>query len=498
MSTALDPKDVGGAVPYALREGVQPNLPRRISVRLAWLTTFLIMVAEIVVFIPSVANFWKEALDHKLETVAVASFATGRAQNDDSEPLTSAEEHELLRALGAELIAVSANGASRLLARAADVGVVEETIDLSNTTHVGVIQKAFGMLTAASPRTLQVVGPIGDGSMRGELILNDGALRGEMIAYARYVLLLSLLIASFAGILVNLAINWQLLRPVRRMTQSMIGFAKDPEDPQHILSPSLRNDEIGIAEAELARMQKTLAETLRRQRRLADLGLAVAKINHDLRNTLASAQLVSDRLLDLPDPQVQRFTPLLIRSLDRALSYTQSVLAYGQAVEERPVRRAVRLCTLVSEVIDAEHRSPGDGVTLVNDVPPAFEVDIDPDQFHRVLGNLVRNALEAFAEDANGTLEPRIRIAATAYGDGSALILVEDTGPGLPARARQSLFQAFRGSTRASGTGLGLAIVDEIVRAHGGRIVLAEHETPGARFEILLPHSTARLKAELG
>ncbi len=66
-----------------------------------------------------------------------------------------------------------------------------------------------------------------------------------------------------------------------------------------ILKPSERQDELGIAERELAGMQGVLADTLRQQRRLADLGLAVSKINHDLRNILASAQLISDRLSDV-------------------------------------------------------------------------------------------------------------------------------------------------------------------------------------------------------
>lgn len=491
MSSASDPDEIEGAASYDREDAARADLPRRISIRLVWLTTFVIMIAEIFVFVPSVAHFWKEALAGKLETVSVASFATGRAQDGDSQPLTTAEQDELLRALGAELIAISANGKSRLLARARIVETVEETIDLPETTHARAISQAFGTMTAASPRTLRVVGPIGDGSMKGEVVLNDGALRDAMLVYARNIFLLSLGISSFAGVLVNLAINWQILRPVRRMTRSMIGFARDPEDPSRILLPSQRDDEIGIAEAELAQMQKTLAETLRRQRRLADLGLAVAKINHDLRNTLASAQLVSDRLMDLPDPQVQRFTPTLIRSLDRALSYTQSVLAYGRAVEEPPVRRAVYLAGLVADVFDAEHPHCEDGVALVNDVPPSLELAVDPEQFHRVLANLVRNAIEAFGESEASTPALRVRIFAQAFADGSARVLVEDTGPGLPARARQTLFQAFRGSTRAGGTGLGLAIADEIVRAHGGRIALVARGKPGACFEILLPEDTA-------
>ena len=66
-------------------------------------------------------------------------------------------------------------------------------------------------------------------------------------------------------------------------------------------------------------------------------------------------------------------------------------------------------------------------------------------------------------------------------------IRVEDTGPGVPEKARASLFRAFQGSVRPGGTGLGLAIASELVRAHGGSIMLVDTDRPGATFAIVIP-----------
>ena len=188
----------------------------------------------------------------------------------------------------------------------------------------------------------------------------------------RNIFTISLLLASFAGLLVYIAISRYLLRPMRRMTESMVRFREEPENPARVIVASNRDDEIGIAERHLADMQGTLQRMLREQRHLADLGLAVSKINHDLRNTLASAQLVSDRLSDIPDPQVQRFAPTLIRSLDRALHYTQSVLAYGRAVESNPQKRVIRLRLLVDDVFEMM-AGLDDRVQFSNEVPTDLE-----------------------------------------------------------------------------------------------------------------------------
>jgi signal transduction histidine kinase len=275
-----------------------------------------------------------------------------------------------------------------------------------------------------------------------------------------------------------------------RMSQSMIEFSSAPEDSSRIIRPSGRRDELGAAEGRRAEMQTELRATLQQQRHLADLGLAGSKINHDLRNMLASAQLISDRLGSLPDPTVQRFAPKLIGALDRAIAYCQSTLAYGRAGEKAPARRLIVLSRLVDDVADGLGLIGNPSIAWENRVPADLEIDADPDQLFRVLVNLGRNAIQAMVGDDDPSIVRRLTIGASRAGN-AATITVEDTGPGVPEKARAHLFRAFQGGARPGGTGLGLAIAAELVRAHGGTIALIEKPGPGASFEIVIPDTAS-------
>ena len=463
-------------------------MPRRLSTRLVWITMISILLAQFVIFVPSIGNFRNEWLGHKIEAVAVASFASGQGNGIEGPMLSPEREAELLRSLDAQLIAVQAGGAPRLLARLPEVSTIGREIVLDEETALGTVFSAMKSMLGDGREVIRVMGPIGDGSMRAEVVMEVGALRDDLRDFAREFILIALIVAIFAGLFLNIALDRLLVGPIRQMTASMIRFGEKPEDPERIIVPSPREDELGLAGRELQRMQTTLARTLRERRHLADLGLAVSKINHDLRNTLASAQLVSDRLSDIPDPDVQRFLPTLIRSLDRAIGYTRSVLAYGRAAEARPVRRKLRLFALVDEILDNARAESGSDLEFVNAVPEDLVMEVDPEQFHRALANLVRNSREALELDATQGLVRRITVGASA-DEGATLVYVEDTGPGLSAQAKESLFQAFRGSTRSGGTGLGLVIAAEIVEAHGGHIRHSDWTAPGARFEIELPRA---------
>src|SRR5690606_26809029 len=181
------------------------------------------------------------------------------------------------------------------------------------------------------------------------------------------------------------AINRMTIRPIRRMTASMLSFSQLPEDPSRIIQPSGRADEIGVAEQQLAAMQERLQATLSQQRHLAELGLAVSKINHDLRNILAPAQLLSDRLAKLADPSVQTIAPKLVRTIDRAITYSEDVLAYGGAQEAPPSKRRLYLHQLVAAVQDLLAIGHEDRIEFINRVASTFEITADSDQLFRVL-----------------------------------------------------------------------------------------------------------------
>jgi signal transduction histidine kinase len=336
----------------------------------------------------------------------------------------------------------------------------------------GEIAGALDTLINGGGSMLRVYGPAGEDGREFELIMPDKALRAAMLIYARNVALLSLLISVFAAMLVYAAMDRIMVRPMRRLARSMLSFSQAPEDPTRIIAPAARADEIGFAERELSHMQERLQKMLAERRHLADLGLAVSKINHDMRNMLASAQLISDRLSTSKDPTVQSFAPRLLRTLDRAVSYSEGVLAYGRTQEPAPARRLVKLHSLVEDLRD-----------MVNAEPPDFEIDADPDQLFRVLTNLARNAVQAMSSETDRVSVRRLTVSAERQGS-VCRIVVNDTGPGLPLRARENLFSAFRGAARQGGTGLGLAIAQELVRAHGGTLDLVGSESGNTTFAV--------------
>jgi signal transduction histidine kinase len=255
------------------------------------------------------------------------------------------------------------------------------------------------------------------------------------------------------------------------------------------MKPEAGTDELAVASQHMAIMQRDLRQTLEQQRTLAELGLAVSKINHDMRNILATAQLLSDRLTDVEDPMVKSFAPKLIRTLDRAVGYTSEVLAYGQMSEAVPRRKRLALQPLVQEVRDNLGLDPAGGVQFAEAIEPALEIDADPEQLFRVLHNLARNAVQALATEDGSSLR-RIAISAEREGAGVS-IRIDDTGPGMPPKARENLFSAFKGAARSGGTGLGLAIARDLVLAHGGTIELEEKTEKGTRFRIFIPDRMA-------
>jgi signal transduction histidine kinase len=268
-----------------------------------------------------------------------------------------------------------------------------------------------------------------------------------------------------------------------RIARNMLRFSQNPEDASRIIVPSPRRDEIGTAERELAHMQGELTQTLQQKSRLAALGLAVSKINHDLRNMLANAQLISDRLSSLSDPAVQRFAPKLIASLDRAINLANSTLKFGRAEEAPPRRELMALRPLVEEVGDGLGLPREGAIDWMVDVDTLLRVDADRDQLFRVLSNLTRNAMQAIEQQENAG--GHIRVAALRDGV-RVTIEISDDGPGVPEKARAHLFQAFQGSARKGGTGLGLAVAQELINAHGGVIRLRD-TSKGATFELEIP-----------
>jgi signal transduction histidine kinase len=307
-----------------------------------------------------------------------------------------------------------------------------------------------------------------------------------MWRFAGNILALSLFISGITGALVFLTLKRLIVRPVEKLTTNITRFAEKPEDQTRLMKPSGRRDEIGAAETAVSGMQQTLSQQLKQKEHLAALGLAVSKINHDLRNMLSSAQLISDRLGAVKDPTVQRFAPKLLQTLDRAIAFCQSTLAYGRAEERPPEAQTVRLHALMEDVRDSVGLLDNHPVIWSNAIAPDMTIRTDPEHLFRIATNLCRNALQSMEASPPPEGARHALLVSCREDDEAWLLEIADTGPGIPPAIRQKLFDAFHGSTRPGGTGLGLAIAADLARSLGGSISLQD-QARGACFRIRLP-----------
>lgn len=462
-----------------------------LSARLFLLTVVFVAFAEILIYVPAVANYRRAWLSDRIAAAQVAALVLDAApEGHVSDDLA----RRLLAGVGARSITVRSGDTSRLLALEPVPGEIGETIDLREMGWLASIDGAWRTLLAPAKGLASVVGR-GQVSGHGsfdivEIVFDEASLRTALTAFAIRLALSSLVIAAAAAGLVFVVLQRVIVRPVRRLARNIAEFTADPERADRVIAPSQRSDEIGHAEAALARMEITLSGELRQKRRLAELGLSVSKINHELRNLLTTAQLLGDRLDSATDPVVQRVAPRLVGTLDRAIRFCEATLAYGRAAEQHPQRRVVRLAPILAELSDLAGLSADGKMSVLFRANDDLVVDADPDQLARALTNLVRNAVQAL--DVGGAQDggpPTVAVEARRDGP-RMVILVSDNGPGLPERARAHLFAPFQGSVRAGGTGLGLAIAAELVGLNGGTLSL-DPSPVGARFRVVIPDRAA-------
>jgi signal transduction histidine kinase len=467
-----------------------------LSGKLLVLTILFVMIAEVLIYVPSVANYRLMWLNDRLASAYTAALVLDAAPNG---VVSDALAKQILNSIGARAVAMKMGLRRRMLAIDDMPPPISDDFDMRDVKNFDAIVDAFKLLADTSTRgaVMRVVGPAPMGGEYIELIMDEPPLRKAMLRYSVDILLLSLLISGITAALVYLALHYMFVRSMRRITANMTAFRADPENADRVIAPSARVDEIGTAERELAAMQTELASMLHQKSRLAALGLAVSKINHDLRNLLASAQLFSDRLAHLPDPGVQRFAPKLMHALERAIAFCESTLSYGRVQEPPPDRRPILLEPLVEEVHETLGL-PADGpIRWIGAVERGLIVEADYDQLFRILLNLSRNAVLAL--ESRAARDPgRDQIRITGRREGAVVVIeVSDTGPGFSEKASAHLFEAFQGSTRTGGTGLGLAIAAELVRAHGGEIRLVEG-TIGATLRLTIPDRAVELAAHRG
>lgn len=470
-------------VPGAWRDPLRFQALDALAWRLLLLTFGFTVVVAILIIVPSAASFHERWLLDRLQSAELASVGV------EALPYSAVEDdaaEQLLAIGGVQAVVVGDQGVRRLLLQAPNLPRTPELIDLRQNRPMTRIADPWRTLFGHPDRSIRVQArPRYRSGDFIEILAPAEPLKVELGAFLINSLLISLLISIAAGGLLYGGLALLVLQPLRRVTRSIEHFALDPEtegDP-----PSDRHDEIGRVERELARMQEEVRISLRSRARLVALGEAVAKINHDLRNMLTSAQMASERLADSPDPEVARVLPRLERALGRAAALSRNVLEYGKSEEPAPQRVRIPLAPAVAAAAE-DAGLTAEGVRLTRSIPARMSVQADADQLHRVLVNLMRNARQAIENDTTRPRGPKGVVRVTASTEqGDCVIQIADDGPGIPPRLSESLFEPFVSGRSSDGAGLGLAISRELAANHGGILSLVETGPSGTTFALRLP-----------
>ena len=460
-----------------------------LSGRFLLLTTIFVMLAEVLIFVPSIARFREDYLLLRLERAQIASLATLATPEMIGPDL----EKELLTNAGVFNVVLRRDEVRQLVLSSPIPMPIFATFDLREAGPFQLIKDAFAVLLDPENRVIRVIGnPTQRAGILIEVTTETMPLRMAMIDYGLRILLLSAIISVFTAFLLFLAVRRLLVMPIKRVVNHMKAYAEAPEDARSVIVPTAGVTELRDAEVALQMLQKQLTGALRQKERLAQLGGAVAKVSHDLRNILTTAQLFADRMEGSDDPAVARAAPKLVGSLSRAVNLCESTLAFGKAEEPPPALTRTALGEIVDDVIENERLASLTGqIEFINDVPPGMVIRCDGEQLFRVLSNLMRNARQAIeATRKPGTIE-----ISAGEDPENWWIRMGDTGPGLPDKAKDHLFTAFQGGARKGGFGLGLAISAELVRGHGGRLDLKRTDAEGTEFLIRLPKSALMLEA---
>ncbi|MBT0955808.1 HAMP domain-containing histidine kinase [Alphaproteobacteria bacterium KMM 3653] len=460
-----------------------------LSGRFLLLTVIFVMLAEVLIFVPSVARFREDYLQTRLEKAQIASLALLAVEDMIDQEL----EAELLENAGVLNVVLRRDEIKQLILSSTIPAPIYATYDLRRSTVFGLVRDAQMQVFDSEERIIRVIGePVQGAGMLIEVTMSNAKLRAAMIDYGLRILLISAIISVVTAFMLFLAVRRLLVTPIKRVVRHMKSYSSAPEDARRIIVPTAGVTELFEAESALQDLQTQLTSSLRQKEHLAQLGGAVAKISHDLRNILTTAQLFADRMEMSNDPGVQRAAPKLVSSISRAVSLCESTLAFGKAEESPPKLSRLPLGTIIQDVIDSEALSAeAEGVRIQNECDPEMSLRADPEQLYRVLSNLVRNARQALSTHDG---ERMITLTAQEDRDGWTL-RVSDSGPGLPPKAQENLFQAFQGGARKGGSGLGLVIAQELIRGHGGTLKLDKTGPDGTDFVIYLPKAILSLDA---
>lgn len=453
--------------------------PRGLSVKLLILTIVFIMFAEVLIFIPSAAMFRQNWLWQRAESARLIAVAIEGVPNYEGSAMLS---RQFMQSTGVSMVTQNREGMSELVLGAPPKGRIVGVDDLRTSRRLPLFRKTFLDFFSSGDGYLRVLSnPSVDGVHSLEFLVPQSELKSALLDYSSRVLLWSIVISLMTGVLIYIALSRLIVAPIKQLAGDLVTFRNDPRKRRQEVHIPKRKDEIGQLEREFIEMKDGVRLALKRQERLATLGMAMAKINHDLRNVLTSAQLISDRLESDPDPRIARMGERLVKTVGRGVKLCEATLSFSQSVEDPPKQKPVRIATLIGEVAGDTMAEEGH-VQFTNKVPHNLRAYIDPDHTYRIFHNLFRNAIQAMADSP----KKELRVSAEPIDD-KINFIISDTGPGLPQKARANLFKAFTSSTAKGGTGLGLTISRELARAQGGDLALKSSADEGTVFVLRLP-----------
>ncbi|MEE8173607.1 MAG: HAMP domain-containing sensor histidine kinase [Alphaproteobacteria bacterium] len=466
-----------------------PPMTRSLSARLLVLTIIFVLIGEVLIYVPSVARYRHVFLQERIEAARIAALAVEAAPDG----MVTEELRKMLLVHSGVLQVSLKREERRMLILVSEMPyAIGATFAMAEETPWWLIRQAFDAMSGGGERVIRVIGaaPEDRDGTSVDILLDEGPMVAEMLDYSRRILQLSLVLAAITAGFVYLSLHLLLVRPLRQMSDNLVSFRRAPEDATTVMARSRRRDEIGVAQRELRVMQQRVRAALRQKARLASVGAAVSKINHDLRNMLATALVVSDRLAITEDPETRKVSAPLLAALDRAINLCTQTLSFARAEEPDAERGEFPLAPLVDEVALVLPKAQIEAIQWRNDVPDDLRLLADRDQVYRILMNLTKNAVEAVAVQGPGGT---VRVTGWHEGENTTLEIAE-TGPGIPERAREHLFEAFAGSV--GGTGLGLAIAFELTRNHGGRLELLKSDPTGTVFRAIFPNSVESLREQ--
>jgi signal transduction histidine kinase len=456
----------------------KPRLREGLTARLLGLAASFVVLTEALVFLPSIAQHREDWLLDRFDTGELAALAWPQGANND---LGGGNATELVRAASIKSVVAQSVSGDKVL-----IGAVPASpmviVDLERQTFGGAIFDVIDTLFAPDGRTLAITQrPRSNAAIKLQVTVAEAPLKESLMREIGQVFVYSMFLAIFIGTLIYAALADSFVRPMRRLTRAITRFRAAPEDASRNLRPSGRKDEIGEAEMAFIDMQETVRQSFLQRERLAQLGLSVSKISHDLRHSLGAAQLVSERLATVDDPVVRLAAPRLERALERAIGLAQSTLQFGKAQEAPPQPELLYVADALEEAISEALNGLADVGSEIA-VPTDLECEVDPDQLHRILTNLIRNAGQAIVATGKAG---SIRVSGGKTGN-QVTLEIADTGPGLPRGVAANLFKPFSGSGLSGGTGLGLAIVRDLARMNGGDVELVSTGPSGTCFRISL------------